>query len=61
VYLAVSRTGAVVWSLLAEGSTRDELIDAVVARFTVGRDDAGRDLDEFLSDLDRRGLLESSG
>ena len=57
-YLAVNRSGAVIWQALADGATPGELAERLVAAFDVGRAVAARDVDEFLAILDARGLLE---
>ncbi len=57
-YLGVNRTGAVVWPLLARGATRAELVDVIVARFDVDREQAAGDLADFLGGLASRGLIE---
>lgn len=58
MYLAVSsHSGDAAWTALAEGTTGDELLARVLAGFRVGREEAERDLDAFLKDLDDRGLL----
>ena len=59
-YLTVNDVGATVWPLLAEGATRREMLDAVLARFAVDEATAGRDLDAFVGDLRARGLLATS-
>ena len=57
-YLCVNRTGAVVWPLLAAGATRGELVTLITDHFDVDRDRAARDLEDFLTGLERRGLVE---
>ena len=57
VYLQLSGSGRLLWECLAEGATRDELIDALVNRYEIDADRAGADVDDFLSDLTDRGLL----
>ena len=59
-YVAVNRTGAAVWPLLAEGATRKQLAARLVSRYGIDRDSAERDLDRFLSALSERGLLDAT-
>ena len=61
-YLAINRTGRALWAALAEGATRNELIESLVTH--LGLDDAcidharaAADVDAFTSELDSRGLL----
>ena len=57
-YLAGNRTAGALWPRLVAGATRDELIEALVARFDVDAETASRDLDAFLRSLEERGLIE---
>ena len=58
-YFAVNKTGAAVWSQLAEGSTRDDLVANMTARFEVDEATAARDVDAFLDSVRARGLLSA--
>jgi len=58
VYLNANPTGSVLWQALARGTTRDELVRALLAEFDVDETTATNDVDRFLADLDARGLLE---
>ena len=62
-YLAVNRTGKLLWAALAEGTTRDDLVDRLVDAFDIERARAEHDVDAFTAELDSRGLLtrERSG
>jgi hypothetical protein len=57
-YLAGNRTAGALWPRLAAGATRDELLEALLARFDVDAETASRDLDTFLRSLEERGLIE---
>lgn len=56
-YLAVNETGKHLWAALAEGSTRDELVQGLVDAFEVERSRAEADVDAFAAELESRGLL----
>lgn len=57
-YLEINPTGAALWKLLAEGAvTRDELTQRLVSEFQVDDETATRDVEAFLSGLERIGLL----
>lgn len=58
--LALNHTGALLWSSLAEGATRTELVSLLAERFNVGCDDAASDVDAFLHQLAGRGLLATA-
>jgi hypothetical protein len=58
-YLAVQGSGTLVWRLLAESTTRDGLIEALVENYGIDSNRASTDVDEFLATLEHRGLLAS--
>lgn len=57
-YLAVNRTGAAIWSDLAGGTTREQLVAKVGESFGVDREVAERDVAAFLDSLSQNDLLE---
>jgi Coenzyme PQQ synthesis protein D (PqqD) len=57
-YLAVNRTGAVLWPLLVAGTDREALVAAVLAEFEVDSATAQRDVDAFVAALREQDLLE---
>ncbi len=56
-YLSTNRTGTVLWQMLAEGTTRAELVDRLVESFGISSEHAAADVDAFLKDLEARELL----
>ena len=59
VYLAVQGSGALLWRLLGDTTTRDRLVDALVKTYDIDEARAADDVDEFLVTLSERGLLAS--
>jgi hypothetical protein len=57
----VNRTGAVIWPLLDEGATREELAEQLVTRYGIDQASASRDVDAFVATLSERNLLETGG
>jgi hypothetical protein len=57
VYLCLQGSGALLWRLLGESTTRDALVEALVGTYDIDPTRAGEDVDEFLATLDERGLL----
>jgi len=57
-YVAVNRTGTVLWPRLQAGATREELAARLVESFDVDEATAARDVDVFVQVLCGRGLLE---
>ena len=56
-YLSANQSGALLWQMLATGTTRAELVDRLVDRFGISFDCAAADVDAFLQGLDGRELL----
>jgi hypothetical protein len=59
VYLAVKGSGALVWRLLAEPTTKHSLVEALVEKYGIDSTRATVDVDAFLATLNDRGLLAS--
>lgn len=58
MYLNANPAGAVLWQALAQGTTRDQLVQGILDEFEVDEATARSDVDRFLADLHARGLLE---
>jgi hypothetical protein len=58
-YLNVNGSGAVLWSRIVGGATRDELVTALVERYSVSGEQVERDVDSFVGGLAERGLLDA--
>ena len=57
-YLSANQTGALLWRRLAEGTTRAELVQALVTAYGIDEQSAGADVDSFLAELREHELLE---
>jgi hypothetical protein len=57
-YLSANPAGAVLWQALVAGTTRGELVGRLLEEFEVEEAVAARDVDSFLAELTRLGLLE---
>jgi hypothetical protein len=60
VYLAANASGAVLWERLTAGTTREDLVAALVDAFGLDRDRAETDVDVFLAALRRHDCLIAS-
>lgn len=58
LYLSANESGTLLWRALADGTTRDDLVALLTGRFGIEVATAAADVDRFLDDLARRGLLE---
>ena len=57
-YVSANGAGTLLWRALAEGATRDELADVLVAAYGIDRDRARADADRFVAEVAAQGLLE---
>ncbi len=57
VYLAANASGALMWRQLSTGATRDGLIELLAQTYALERGTAERDVDAFLSELQRHGYV----
>ncbi len=61
LYLTINESGALLWGLLARGTTRVELVERLVREYDLAPDRAASDVDLMLGDLSARGLLADVG
>jgi hypothetical protein len=59
VYLAVNRSGAVLWPELAQGTTAESLQAALIERFGLDEATAAGDVETFVQMLRDRNLLDA--
>lgn len=57
-YLAANPTGSRLWESLSTGATRESLVDDLVTAYGIDPARAEEDVDSFLAELRRRGLIE---
>ena len=57
VYFGLNGSGAALWKRLADGAGRDDLTAALMAQGPVPEDRAIADVEAFLDELRRHGLL----
>lgn len=61
-YFTANPAAAVIMKRLADGgASAEELVDLLLGEFDVSREVATADVETFLSDLDRDGLLDRNG
>jgi hypothetical protein len=56
--LSLNESGCMLWNLLKEGSTREELAKALTNEYSVGMDEALADVDEFIEKLNDAGCID---
>lgn len=57
-YFKVNGTGALLWDLLREPTTRQDLVAALVSRYGIDEGRAASDVDAFIQSLNQRKLLD---
>ena len=57
-YFTANASGSLLMKQLAEEQTPDQLIEALVAAFDIPEQLAQQDVERFVDELDRRGMLE---
>ena len=58
-YLTANGSGLALWTALAEGATRDELVTVLTESYDIAAGTAEADVDAFVADLKERGLLDA--
>lgn len=57
-YFGLNDVGALIWDYLEHDVAQDDLVDAVVASFDVDREQAANDIDDLITELVDRGLVD---
>ena len=57
-FFSLKETALEIWNLLDQASGRDRLLDLLASAYGMAPDMLGADLDLFLSDLAKAGLIE---
>ena len=56
-YVAANGAGTLLWRALVDGTTREQLVDELVAAYGIDRERAAADAERFLAQLAEQGLL----
>lgn len=56
--LNMNESGAMLWKLLEQGASCEQLVEALLAEYDVSREVATRDVDEFITRLQNANCLE---
>jgi Coenzyme PQQ synthesis protein D (PqqD) len=59
-YLSLNRSGTLMWERLVAGTTRADLVGLLRETFGIGADLAEADVDAFVADLRRHGLIDDT-
>jgi len=55
--LGLNETGSFIFGGVAAGRSKDEIVEGLVTRFRAPADEASRDFDELLTELERKGVV----
>lgn len=55
--ITINGAGAFLWERLAEGTTEEALLDAMLAEYDVERETAQKDIEDFLEKLQKADLI----
>ena len=56
--ITLNESGALLWNTLKKGASKEELVEALRAEYSVSEETASADTDEFLAKLKEAGALE---
>jgi hypothetical protein len=59
-YFRGNRSATVLLKALADGAEHQQLVDGLVTAYGLGAEQAAADVGSFLSELERRGLLDGA-
>jgi hypothetical protein len=59
-YLSTNGSGALLWMELAQGTTRDALVERLAQAYLLDAGRAAQDVDGFLDELRGQGLLDEA-
>lgn len=57
-YYNLGKTGGVIWGLLEKAMSVDVIVEVLMERYDVTRQQCEEDVQSFLSDINKEGLLE---
>ena len=58
-FVRLNETGAFLWNLLANGDvTKEDMTEKMISEYDVSRELAARDIEAFVLNLEKNGILE---
>jgi len=60
IYFGLDKVGARIWTLIADGRRREEILQTVATQYDVPRDQVERDFDELITELSNEGLIKAA-
>lgn len=60
IYFGLAQVGACIWTLIAEGRRREEILESVATQYNASPDQIERDFDELIDELSKEGLLKAA-
>jgi hypothetical protein len=59
-YFATNPAGSMLWNRLREGTTREDMVDALIERYEIDRSRAEQDVAAYITQLEEVNLLETT-
>lgn len=56
--IKLNETGKIVWESIAEGMSRDEIVDSIISEFDVDKTRAEAGVNTFVNDMIEKGFIE---
>ena len=56
--IKLNDTGRIIWNMLAEGSEKEEVVEAILSEYDVDRKTVEADFDRFVETLEGANILE---
>ena len=56
--ITINGSGTFLWEKLAEGASKSELLDAMLSEYNIDSETAKKDIDEFISKLEKANLVD---
>ena len=60
IYFGLDRVGTRIWTLIADGRKREEILQTVATQYNASPDQVERDFDELIDELSKEGLLNAA-
>lgn len=56
--IALSESGAMLWNLLLQGASKEDLVNALLEEYEIDAQTAGKDTEKFIDNLIEQGALQ---
>lgn len=57
-FVRLNETGAFIWNMLTVETTKEEMADKMISEYDISREIALKDIEVFVENLEKNGILE---